>query len=102
MLGWFQKLFDSIENGFNSVIDGVDYLFNPNSDKFDISFGEETANSIGSIKCKDGSVKSINVVTYDFDFSDEWVEERKNEIYSMAEDINIILQNIMENDSFVK
>lgn len=69
---------------------------------FDISFGEETANSIGSIKCKDGSVKSINVVTYDFDFSDEWVEERKNEIYSMAEDINIILQNIMENDSFVK
>lgn len=69
---------------------------------FDISFGEETGNSIGSIKCKDGSIKNINVITYDIDFSDEWVEDRKNEIYSMAEDINIILQNIMENDSFVK
>ena len=56
VLGWFQKLFDSIENGFNSVIDGLDYLFNPNSDKFDTSFGEYVYHEVSS------NVPSFNMI----------------------------------------
>lgn len=67
---------------------------------FDVLFGSAEGTLIGDLKTADGANVSISIVSYAFEFGEEWTEDERISILTMQEDINHVLGKLEMNESF--
>ena len=67
---------------------------------FDICFGGEDGYTLGYLNPDKSNPIEAKIISYDFEFGEEWTEEEKNDIYSMQYDINYILGMLLKTADF--
>lgn len=86
---------DICEVKFYCAIEGK-----PEIELFDVIFGGEEGYKIGELYNDNGTI-SVYVITYDLELDDSWSENEQLEILGMQEDINTIISNLNELNSFI-
>lgn len=69
---------------------------------FDIVFGSEEEYVLGYFEGENKEKIPVNIISYDFELSEDWTEEERNELYVMMEDINYIINRLQEEDGFMR
>lgn len=67
---------------------------------FDLIFNGTDGYNLGTLKTESGEDVAINIVSYDFELDDTWIEDEKFVLYSMQEDINYIIGMLAEGGNF--
>lgn len=98
---WENQVNTEIQEGevitvqFHGQVEGKETLH-----LFDISFGSDEGDTIGTIDAEDGTKISVNVVLHELLLDESWTDEEKNEIYTMQEDINYIIDRLEQEEDF--
>lgn len=67
---------------------------------FDICFGGEDGYTLGYLNPNKSNPIEVKIISYDFEFGEEWTTEEANDIYSMQYDINYILGMLLKKADF--
>ena len=67
---------------------------------FDICFGGEDGYTLGYLNPDKSNPIEVKIISYDFEFGEEWTTEEVNDIYSMQYDINYILGMLLKKADF--
>lgn len=67
---------------------------------FDIAFGGEEGYTLGHLTTRADNRVAVNIISYDFEPSEDWQDAEANTIYAMQEDINYIIDKLEELDEF--
>ena len=67
---------------------------------FDICFGGEDGYTLGYLNPDKSNPIEVKIISYDFEFGEEWTTEEVNDIYSMQYDINYILGMLLKTADF--
>lgn len=68
---------------------------------FDIAFGGEEGSTLGMINDENNESIPVNIISYDFEFGEEWTTDEINEMYTMLEDINYIMGMLSKQEGFM-
>lgn len=67
---------------------------------FDIAYGSEEGYTLGYLEDDNEEKVPVNIISYDFELGEEWTEEEKNEVYTMLEDVNYIIEILQKDARF--